>query len=59
MSFYLEFPLVYHDKNTQKSILEKLKPLFNTYFSDSIDHWQVSQAHGPEQVEDLGDAGVG
>lgn len=24
-----------------------------THLSHSVDHWQVSQAHGPEQVEDL------
>ncbi len=30
-----------------------------THFSDSIDDRQVSQAHGPEEVEHLGDAGVG
>ena len=30
-----------------------------TYFSNSVHHWQVSQAHRPEQVEHLGDVGVG
>lgn len=30
-----------------------------TYLSDSINHGQVSQAHSPEEVKHLGDAGTG
>lgn len=30
-----------------------------TYFSYSVNHREVSQPHGPEQVEHLGDVGVG
>lgn len=30
-----------------------------SHLPHSVDHWEVPQAHRPEQVEDLGDAGVG
>lgn len=47
------------DKEIREELVKVEDGYVTTYFPHSVDHGEVSQAHGPEQVEHLGDASVG